>query len=106
MNSKISQRYQKALVTVAMGFRTEQDIKKNGLYRFTKQEKQELIKYISSLFNKNKSVLALKIKQSGYRSEHINITSEKDLDNFIKNLNNIYDKDNEIWIVSSSIIKC
>ncbi len=46
MNSKISQRYQKALVTVAMGFRTEQDIKKNGLYRFTKQEKQELIKYI------------------------------------------------------------
>lgn len=106
MNSKISQRYQKALVTVAMGFRTEQDIKKNGLYRFTKQEKKELIKYISSLFNKNKSVLALKIKQSGYRSEHINITSEKDLDNFIKNLNNIYDKDNEIWIVSSSIIKC
>ena len=40
MNSKISQRYQKALVTVAMGFRTEQDIKKNGLYRFTKQEKK------------------------------------------------------------------
>lgn len=31
MNAKISQRYQKALVTVAMGFRTEQDIKKNGL---------------------------------------------------------------------------
>ena len=42
MNQRISQRYQKALVTVAMGFRTEEDIKKNGLYKFIKQEKKEL----------------------------------------------------------------
>ena len=62
MNQKVSHRYQKALVTVAMGFRTEEDIKKNGLYRFIKQEKKELIEYISLLFSKNKSVLALKIK--------------------------------------------
>ena len=37
MTEKISERYQKALVTVAMGFRTEDDIRKNGLYRFTKR---------------------------------------------------------------------
>ena len=36
MTEKISERYQKALVTVAMGFRTEDDIRKNGLHRFTK----------------------------------------------------------------------
>ena len=30
MNQKVSQRYQKALVTAAMGFRTEEDIKKMG----------------------------------------------------------------------------
>lgn len=39
MAEKISERYQKALVTVVMGFRTEDDIRKNGLYRFTKVEK-------------------------------------------------------------------
>ena len=83
MNQKVSQRYQKALVTVAMGFRTEEDIKKNGLYRFIKQEKKELIEYISLLFSKNNSVLALKINQTGYRSEHININSEDDLNSYI-----------------------
>lgn len=106
MNQRISQRYQKALVTVAMGFRTEEDIKKNGLYKFIKQEKKELNEYIISLFNKNKSVLALKIRQTGYRSEHININSEDDLNNFIKNLDNIFEEDNEIWVVSSSVIEC
>ena len=55
MNQKISHRYQKALVTVAMGFRTEEDIKKNGLYRFIKQEKKELIEHISLLISKNNS---------------------------------------------------
>lgn len=96
MYQNISQRYQKALVTVAMGFRTEKDIQKNGLYRFIKSEKEDLIKYVSSLFNKSKNVLVLKIKQTGYRSEHININSEEELDHFIKNLNNIYEEDSEI----------
>lgn len=106
MNNKISERYQKALVTVAMGFRSEDDIKKNGLYRFTKREKQTLIDYVSTLFNKNKSVLALKIKQEGYRSEHININSEENLNEFFRNINSIFSEDNEIWIVSSSVIEC
>ena len=106
INQRISQRYQKALVTVAMGFRTEEDIKKNGLYRFIKPEKEELNEYVTSLFNKNKSVLALKIRQTGYRSEHININSENDLNNFIKNLDNIFEEDNEIWVVSSSVVEC
>lgn len=106
MNKKISQRYKKALVTVEMGFRTEEDIKKNGLFRFTKQESRELIDYVSMLFNKNQSVLALKVKQTGYRSEHIDINSKETLDEFIKNLNNIYEEDNEIWIVSSSVVEC
>ena len=45
----MSERYQKALVTVAMGFRTEEDIKKNGLYRFTKNDKSSLLEYVTSL---------------------------------------------------------
>ncbi len=68
MQEKVSERYKKALVTVAMGFRTEEDIRKNGLYRFSKEEKNNLIKYVTELFNKNNSVLALKIKQIGFRS--------------------------------------
>lgn len=106
MSKKISERYQKALVTIAMGFRTEDDIKKNGLYRFTKQEESNLINYVKELFEKNKSVLALKIKQTGYKSEHININSDDDLQNFITNVQNIFGEDNEIWIVSSSVIEC
>ena len=106
MENEISERYKKALVTVAMGFRTEDDIKKNGLYRFTKNEKKELIDYVSKLFKKNKSVLALKIKQIGYRSEHININSEENLDEFKKNIDNIFNEKNEIWIVSSSVLEC
>lgn len=106
MYKKISEKYQKVLVTVAMGFRTEDDIIKNGLYRFSKNEERALLDYVISLFNINKSVLALKVNQIGYRSEHINITSKNDLDNFIKNISNIYEKDNEVWIVSSSIIEC
>ena len=106
MNNVISQRYKKALVTVAMGFRTEEDIKKNGLHRFTKEEKNELIEYVYSLYSKSKSVLALKIKPIGYRSEHININSNDDLKEFLKNLDDIYEDNNEIWIVSSSVIDC
>lgn len=49
MTEKMSERYQKALVTVAMGFRTEEDIKKNGLYRFTKNDKSSLLEYVTSL---------------------------------------------------------
>lgn len=102
----MSERYQKALVTVAMGFRTEEDIKKNGLYRFTKNDKSSLLEYVTSLFNANGNVLVLKVKQSGYRSEHMSISSKTDLDNFVKNIVNIYDKDNEVWVVSSSSIEC
>lgn len=103
---KVSQRYQKCLITVAMGFRTEEDIRNNGLHRFTKKEKNELIDYVTELFKKNKSVLALKIKLLGYRSEHININSDDDFNRFLENIDMIYDKDNEIWVVESSVIKC
>lgn len=106
MNEVISERYKKALVTVAMGFRTEDDIKKNGLYRFSKNEKKNLINYIKQLFNKNKSVLALKVQPTGYHSEYININSVKTLTEFIQNLNNIFGEHNEIWVVSSSVIEC
>lgn len=103
---KVSQRYQKCLITVAMGFRSEEDIKKNGLSRFTNDEKEQVINYVLELFKKNKSVLALKIKQTGYRSEHININSDEDLKCFIEGIDNIFDKDNEIWVVESSVIEC
>ena len=103
---KVSQRYQKCLITVAMGFRTEEDIRNNGLHRFTKKEKNELIDYVTVLFKKNKSVLALKIKLLGYRSEHININSDDDFNRFLENIDMIYDKDNEIWVVESSVIEC
>lgn len=103
---KISQRYQKVLVTVAMGLRSKEDIEKNGLYRFTKQEAKQLIKYVTSLFHVNKSVLALKVKQIGYSTEHIHMNSEKDLKKFIKHLDTIFEEDNEIWVVSSSVIEC
>ena len=106
MANEISERYKKALVTVAMGFRTEEDIKKNGLYRFTKDEKQDLLNYVTFLFQKNESVLSLKVKQKGYRSEHINIDTEKSLNEFKENIDNIFSKDNEIWIVSSSVEEC
>ena len=76
MANEISERYKKALVTVAMGFRTEDDIKKNGLYRFTKNEKKDLLNFVTLLFQKNKSLLALKVRQKGYRSEHININTK------------------------------
>lgn len=106
MAKEMSQRYKKALVTVAMGLRTEEDIKKNGLYRFTKDEKSKLIEYISLLYSKSKTVVALKIKPIGYRSEHININSKDDLEKFLNNLDDIYEDNNEIWITSSSVIDC
>jgi hypothetical protein len=58
---RFSERYQKALVTVAMGFRTEEDIKKNGLYRFSKYEKLDLIKYINELFKQKNNLLLVLI---------------------------------------------
>ncbi len=106
MTEKISERYQKALVTVAMGFRTEDDIRKNGLYRFTKNEQSSLLEYVTSLFNEKENVLVLKVNQRGYHSEHMNISSKIDLNNFVRNIANIYDEDNELWVVSSSSIEC
>ncbi len=103
---KMSERYKKTLVTVKMGFREEKDIKKNGLHRFTLKEKKELISFSNFLFNKNKSLLVLKIKETGYRSIHLNIKSEKELDSFINNLEEIYKEFIEIWVVSSSTIEC
>ena len=102
----ISERYKKALVTVAMGFRTEEDIKNNGLYRFNLTEKNELIKLCNDLFKKRNNLLALKIKPTGFRSEHINITTEEDLQKFIDNLDSIFDDKNEIWVVNSSSKEC
>lgn len=96
MAEKISERYQKALVTVVMGFRTEDDIRKNGLYRFTKNEQSSLLEYVTSLFNEKGNVFVLKVKQSGYRGEHTSIASKIDLNNFVRNIVNIYDEDNEI----------
>lgn len=106
MAKEMSQRYKKTLVTVAMGFRTEEDIRKNGLYIFTKEEKKKLIEYVSSLYSKSKNVLALKIKPIGYRSEHININSDDKFNDFLKNLDDIYEDRNEIWVVSSSVLEC
>ncbi len=106
MTKKVSDRYKKALVTVAMGFRTEEDIKKNGLYRFTKSEKASLINFVTSLFKKNKSVLSLKVSKNGYRSEHINIDSKEKLNEFKENIDNLFSDDNEIWVVCSSVIEC
>lgn len=106
MASEMSERYKKALVTVAMGFRTEDDIRKNGLYRFTKHEKKDLLDYVTLLFKESKSVLALKIKQTGFRSEHIDIDSEKSLGDFKANVDEIFGENNEIWVVSSSVKDC
>ena len=106
MPNEMSERYKKALVTVAMGLRTEDEIKKNGLYRFTKDNKKELLEYVDFLFQKNKSVLALKVKQTGFRSEHINIDSEETLNKFRTDIDNLFGEINEIWIVSSSVKQC
>lgn len=106
MSEIISERYQKTLVTVAMGFRTEEDIRKNGLYRFTVQDSKELIEYVNSLFDMNNKVLALKIKPKGYRSQHISINSKEELNQFKENIPSIFGKENEIWIVSSASIEC
>ena len=106
MNRKMSQRYQKVLVTVAMGFRTEEDVERFGLHRFTKQKKDILINYVKDLFLESKNVLALKVKQTGYSTEHIEIHSDEALDNFLNNIDNIFDVDNEIWVVESSAIEC
>lgn len=102
----LSERYQKTLVTVAMGLRTEEDIKDNGLYIFTKAEKSKLIEFVSQLFKIKPNLLVLKIKPTGYRSEHINITNKADFDKFISSVDEIYGENNEIWVVSSSVLNC
>jgi len=108
---KISDRYKKVLVTVSMGFRTEDDVKNNGLYRFTKEDILSLKEYVINLFNINQSVLVLKVKPIGFKTEHINIKSIDDLNGFLCNVSGLFDSDifgvyNEIWVVSSSILKC
>ena len=102
----ISERYKKALVTVAMGFRTEEDIRNNGLYRFNSSEKDKLIELANTLFKKRHNLLALKIKPTGFRSEHINITSAEELQSFVNNLDSIFGDKNEIWVVNSSSKEC
>ena len=61
-----------------------------------KNEQSSLLEYVTSLFNEKGNVLVLKVKQSGYRGEHISIASKIDLNNFVRNIVNIYDEDNEI----------
>ena len=102
----LSERYQKTLVTVAMGLRTEEDIRNNGLYIFPKSDKDKLIKYVTKLFNVKPNLLVLKVKPTGYRSEHINITNKLEFDNFIASVDDIYGENNEIWVVSSSVLNC
>lgn len=50
--------------------------------------------------------MALKIKEIGYRSEHINIDSLDKLNVFINSLDVLFDINNEIWVVESSGKKC
>ena len=106
MKRTISERYRKCLVTVAMGFRTEEDIKKNGLYIFDATEKEALIDLINSLFEHNKSVLTLGVKKSGYRTKHMNIDSDEAKENFIANVSTIFDEYIEVWVVASSVKEC
>lgn len=102
-----SERYKKALVTVAMGFRDEKDIKKNGLYIFRKEEQKELINHILTLLNnKNNKLLLLQVKSKGYHTEHIYIDSNQKLNLFIKSLSKIYKKYSEIWVITSSVFTC
>ena len=46
----MSQRYKKALVTAIMDFRTEDDIRKNGLIIFEHGQEKQSIKYINAIF--------------------------------------------------------
>lgn len=102
----ISERYKKALVTVAMGLRSEADIKKNGMHLFVKSEKAELLKYLRALFAERENLLVLKVKPTGFRSEHINITNKAEFDEFVKNVDEIFAEENEIWVISSSVVEC
>lgn len=104
--NEISERYQKVLVTVSMGFRTEQDVRKNGLHIFYKKDKQECISFVKSLFEGKSNLLALKIQPTGFRSEHINIKSNEQLEEFLSNIDNIFGDKNEIWVVESSVKQC
>ncbi len=97
-----SQRFQKSLVTVAMGFRKQSEM--NGLYIFKKSQKTKLLQFAINLFNKNKTLLVLKVRQQGFKSEHINIDTQQALEDFILNVDTIFEKDNEIWIIESSTI--
>lgn len=101
-----SERYQKALVTVAMGLREECDIEKNGCIIFTKAKKQKLLDCIFSLFKLKEHLLILKIKKVGFRSEKINITNNTELFEFVNNIDKVFDADNEIWVISSTVLDC
>lgn len=104
--SDISERYQKVLVTVSMGFRTEEDVVKNGLHIFHKTDKDKCVSFVKDLFEIKSNVLALKIKPTGFRSEHINIKTIEDLESFVFNIDSIFDEKNEIWVVESSAKEC
>lgn len=101
-----SERYKKCLVTVAMGLREESDIEK-GVARFTASKKQQLIDFMSSLFENKGSLLVLKVKKKGFRSEHVNINSREELDKFTQTgADEVFAAGSEIWVVKSSSYDC
>ena len=85
-----SERYQKALVTVAMNLITEDEIRKNGLYRFSSDQKNELIACLNKAYKAKEKLLVLKIKSTGFRSEHLLLGSKKELNKFIENLDETF----------------
>lgn len=103
---EMSERYKKCLVTVAMGLREECDIEK-GVARFTVSQKQQLIDCMSSLFENKGSLLVLKIKKKGFRSEHVSIKSREELNEFIQSgAEEVFADGSEIWVVKSSSYDC
>lgn len=98
----VSERYKKSLVTVAMGFRDEEDIKKGGLAIFNKSQKAQMLDYVKSLFGASKSLLVLKVPPKGYRSTHILINGDDELENFANSADEIFGSSNEIWVISST----
>lgn len=101
-----SQRYKKALVTVLMGFRTEEDIKRNGLMIYEENQNQEAYKYIYNLYKKSNYVLILKVKKTGYRSIHYIIDNDKKINKLKETIDDILNKKDELWVINSSIKYC
>src|SRR5574344_1639534 len=84
-----------------MGFRTEDEIRKNGLYIFPKSKKEKLLEYSKRLFKKNNQLLGLKVQTHGYNSQHILIKSLSEFKEFINQIDKIFDEFCEIWIITS-----